>query len=406
MQHITGIKKYIYLLLKGLNRNILNLPLGFILFMFKKMRYEKFTLHSDKVFINTIYTPIPSTSYDIALKNFVKLSKGILRPFSVYIALTDRCHLNCWYCSNANKEIFGDLPLEDLLRIIKEIQDVGISCIGFTGGEPTLRSDLEELVANVDERSFTILFTSGYSINKKRANALKKAGLTAIVISLDSHIKEEHKRIRGSEIAFDDAISAVKNSLKAGIYTAISTVITKEMLYTQKIYEFIHYVGRLGVLEIRILEPLPCGKLLNSDYEKFEEKDRIQLRKLQYKINKDKTLPKIMALAHINSEDNYGCNAGRTHVYIGANGNIYPCDFSPLAFGNLLEEPFSKIYSRMNKFLFKPSSACIISTIYDWIRKSNNIKLPIRDLKLTEQLLEPIKNNSTPMLFKKLGFKG
>ncbi len=406
MQYVTGLKKYLFLL-KGLNKEILNLPLGFLSFMVKQMKYEKFTVHSNRIFINTIYTPFPSQSYVTALKCFNRLSKGRMSPFSAYISVTDRCHLNCWHCSNASVQKPKDLTLPDLTKVIGELQDFGISCIGFTGGEPALRDDLEKLVNRVDKRSFSILFTSGYLIDTHRAETLKEAGLTAIVVSLDSHIKEEHNKKRQSENAFDDAISAIENSLKAGIYTAISCVINKEMLNSGKIYEFINYVAKLGAQEIRILEPKPCGKLLSSAFEDFTEQDKTKIRELQYEINKKKDLPKIMALAHINSVNNYGCNAGRTHLYINANGEVCPCDFSPISFGNILNESFEQIYKKMNGYFPKPSDGCIISSIYkNIIADGIDIdSLPIRDEDKIERLLGDIEKRAVPKLFSALGFK-
>lgn len=404
MKHITGIKKYIYLI-KGMNKEILRLPLSFIIFMIKQMGFEKFTLYNNRIFINTIYAPFPSPSYKTALKCFSKLSTGSMTPFSAYISVTDRCHLNCWHCSNISGKSTNDLSRKDLSRIIRELQDAGVSCIGLTGGEPALRDDIENLVGSIDNRSFSILFTTGHLIDEARARAFKEAGLSAIVVSLDSHVKEEHNEKRYSETAFDEAISAIKNSLKAKIYTAISIVITKEMLYTDKIHEFVRYAARLGVPEIRILEPKPCGRLSKGNFESFTDKDRKQVRQLQYAINKDKTLPKIMALAHINSVDNYGCNAGRTHIYINARGEMYPCDFSPLSFGNLLDESFSKIYQRMNSYFPTPSSGCMAFSISKHCKKNRIDKFPIRDKERIEYFLSRLDKKPIPKLFSKLGFK-
>lgn len=402
MRHITGIKKYFFLL-KALNREFLTLPLGFILFLIKQMRFEKFTIHADKIFINSIYTPFPSGSYRTALKCFKRLSERKISPFSVYISLTDKCHLDCWHCSNFKDGEKHELSYEGLKRIMHEIQDAGASCIGLTGGEPALRVDLEKLVNQIDERSYSILFTTGHSISLERARALQSAGLTIIVISLDSHIKEEHNSKRNSEIAFDEAISAIRNSLEAGIYTAISTVITKKLLYSPKLYDFFEYVGALGVHEIRLLEPKPCGKLLNYEFDYLDEEDKKKIREVQYSINTKGKLPTIMALSHINSVDNYGCNAGRTHVYINARGDMCPCDFSPLSFGNLVEESFSDVYTKMNRAFPKPSGACIISSL------SNHLKdigpLPVTDRDKIDGLLGKINRGSVPKLFSKLGFR-
>lgn len=397
--------KYIYAL-KAMNKEFFKLPFSFILFMLKQMKFEKLTLHNGKIFINTIYAPFPSVSYKAALKNFQKLSRGVMSPFSVNISVTDRCHLSCHYCSNIAADTPADLTTEDLLRIIRDAQNYGVSCIGFTGGEPALRQDLEQLIGGVDERSYSILFTTGHSVDSARAKRLKETGLTAVVVSLDSHIKEEHNEKKASVKAFDEAVVAVKNCLQVGIYTAVSIVITKDMLYSGKIYDFISYVASLGVHEIRILEPKPCGKLSNTNFEFFSNNDKENVRKLQYKINKDKNLPKIMALAHINSANNYGCGAGRIYIYINAEGEVFPCDFSPLSFGNTLNESFGSIYQRMNNYFSNPSDECIISSVSKYFKECGIKEFPVRDENKINSLLSRKCKGHIPKLFSKLGFKG
>ncbi|MGA1796353.1 MAG: radical SAM/SPASM domain-containing protein [bacterium] len=386
---------------RGVNRKLLQLPPGFICFMIRQMRHEKFTLHNNRVFINSMYTPFPSRSYKTALESFRNLSKGIMSPFSCYISVTDRCPLRCLYCSNARKEQTDGLPAEEICRIIRQIQDAGVSCIGFTGGEPLLRDDLEPLLRMVDDRSYTILFTSGHGLDRSRARTLEQAGLTIMVISLDS---QEHNRMRRSESAFDDAIAAIEHALAAGIYTAVSTVMTKQMLHSEKMDEFVRFAAGLGIHEIRLLEPKPCGRLLYGDEEMFGEEDRDRMRQIQYAINRDISLPAIMSFAHITAQGNYGCSAGRVHVYVNAQGEVCPCDFSPFSFGNLCNESFNTIYARMNRYLPRPFSGCIISSVAGRMREMGIDRLPVRDMQVIDQLLDSMEKGPVPLLYTKLGF--
>lgn len=402
-KHLTGFSKYLHLTRSVINSELLSLPPAFIWFLIRQMRYEKLTVIGNKSFINTTHTPLKSKSYKTGLKYFLNASRKIVHPLSVYVAVTNKCAFNCLYCSNfgsAEVDLGGDI----LHRLIKQIQDSGAACIGFTGGEPLLRNDLEQLIEAVDERSYTLVFTSGHLLYRERALALKNAGLSAIVISLDSHIPKKHNSQRNSEKAFDVAVSAIQSALSAGLYTSVSMVVSKNMLTTKKIYDFISFVGELGAHEIRILRPMPCGKLMRDDFEQFEESDLTKLRALQYEINKNQELPTIMALPHIGAINNYGCSAGRTHVYVTADGDVCPCDFVPLSFGNITGSSFNETYKQMSANFLNPAYGCISQMIYRDIKSVANGKLPIRDMSVIQNLILTLKNRPIPLLYRKLGY--
>src|SRR5215469_3486618 len=85
-------------------------------------------------------------------------------PMAVLAELTHRCPLQCPYCSNPLKlERPGEeMPTADWLRAIREAAALGCLQVHFSGGEPTTRKDLEELVAGASEAGlYTNLITSG-----------------------------------------------------------------------------------------------------------------------------------------------------------------------------------------------------------------------------------------------------
>lgn len=401
-RRLTGLTKYLHLI-RSLPAGLLSLPPAFILFLIRQMRYEKPTVLGDQIFINTTYTPLKSYAYKTALNYFSNASRKIAQPLSVYISVTNKCFFDCLHCSNfgsAEKDLEGDI----LRGLVKQIQDSGASCVGFTGGEPLLRNDLEQTIEVVDNRSYTLVFTSGYSLDRKRALALKTAGLSAVIISLDSHIAKEHNNGRNCEKAFDIAASAIESSLAVGLYTAVSMVVSKEMLRSNKIYDFVTFVGALGAHEIRLLRPMPCGKLMREDFQSLDAADLSRLIDLQHEINKDKDLPTIMALPHIGSKNNYGCSAGRTHAYVTADGDVCPCDFVPLSFGNIMESPFSEIYNKMVLNFAKPAYGCISQLIHRDIKSVADGKLPVTDTIALQKLMKALGDRPTPLLYRKLGY--
>jgi MoaA/NifB/PqqE/SkfB family radical SAM enzyme len=398
----TGILKYLRLGAAALNGGLSRLPFGFLWFMARQMRFEKVTSLGGRLFINTTYTPLKTKAYTTALRYFENVSGGGINPLSVYFSVTNSCHLNCWYCSNpgGNAE---DLDFGVLSGAIKQAQDAGCACVGFTGGEPLLRPDLERLISLVDDRSYTLLFTSGHLLDQARARALKDAGLTAVVISLDSHIEAEHNAKRSSSAAYGEAVAALKNSIDAGLYTAISMVITKDILYSGRIYDFIKFAAGLGVHEIRILRPKPCGKVMKGNFEILEERDVQKFVDLQYEINLDAALPVIMSLPHIGTINNYGCSGGRTHVYISADGDVCPCDFVPVSFGNITMEPFAAIYKRMLESFPEHAHGCISQMAYKEIDRLSEGKLPLKDPSAIKQVMDSLGKRPVPKLYRKLG---
>lgn len=395
--------KYLKLGAAALDGGLAALPPGFLWFMARQMRFEKATELDGKLFINTTYTPLRTRAFRSALGYFSNSARKKTSPFSVYFSVTNRCHLKCWYCSNpgGGRE---DLPFDTLARAVGQAQGLGAACIGFTGGEPLLRGDLERLIAGVDDRSYTLLFTSGRGLDAARAASLKNAGLTAAVVSLDSHIPAEHNANRSSASAHAEAVAALKNAVAAGLYSAISTVITRDMLCSGRIYDFIKFAGSLGAHEMRILRPKPCGRAIKGNFELLDEKDVAKLVALQYEINRDASLPVIMALPHIGTINNFGCSAGRTHVYVSADGDVCPCDFVPLGFGSVAAEPFADIYARMIKSFPAPAHGCISQLAYREIDALSGGRLPLKAPAAVEKVLASLGPRPVPKLYRRLGW--
>jgi len=114
-------------------------------------------------------------------------------PLWLLAELTYRCPLHCVFCYNPvdYASTGPELTTGDWLRVLREARAAGSVQCGFSGGEPLLREDLEELVAEAHRLGFyTNLLTSGVGLTEERAAALKQAGLDHIQLSFQDSTRE------------------------------------------------------------------------------------------------------------------------------------------------------------------------------------------------------------------------
>ncbi len=126
------------------------------------------------------------------------------KPMWLVLELTYRCPLKCVWCNNPlDFEQYGkqELSTEEWKRVMREGRELGSLQLGFTGGEPMLRDDIEELVAYAENLGYyTNLITSGVGLTPERLQVLKKAGLKQIQLSLQSASRELTDELVGATV--------------------------------------------------------------------------------------------------------------------------------------------------------------------------------------------------------------
>ncbi|MHC4266747.1 MAG: radical SAM protein, partial [Planctomycetota bacterium] len=145
---------------------------------FKDYLYkEKVVRFNGHYVLNTHFPPYPSRAFDNFVEDFSLIGESEERRlFSVTLAVTNRCDYNCWHCYNAGRSQ-NDMPLSAIRKIAKELQDLRVVNLTLTGGEPLLRSDLDQIAASFDERTNLVLNTTGDGLTVERARALRDAGI-------------------------------------------------------------------------------------------------------------------------------------------------------------------------------------------------------------------------------------
>lgn len=334
---------------------------------------EKVVPYEGKLVYSSFLPPIPSKAANQVLDALddangyfdAQLTGRRRAPISMYIAVTERCPYQCAHCSAVGRGPVQELTTDEMKKVLADLQDMGTAIIGLTGGEPLVRADLCELISSLDDRSVSILFTTGYGLTLEKARAFKKAGLFAVGISLDDADPKVMDELRGREGAFDKAVEAVKLCREAGLYTMTQTVAGRDSLRTGHLQKIIALSKALGVHEVRVLENMPSGRLAKVSEDRIlTAAERDELRAFNVAMNKEKGLPKISVFAYTEDKSRFGCGAGTQHSYLDAAGNLYPCDFVPLSFGNVRERPIAELWREMHRRIGMPRQTCMIMEMY------------------------------------------
>lgn len=142
------------------------------------------------------------------------------------LILTSSCPYNCPHCHREGLKHFRkDFPQSFLLQVIKSSSELGFSNIRLTGGEPTLRSDLKNIIEDIQSiGKFDVkLSTNGYNL-VEQASELREAGLNNVSISLFSLRDNICRQFTGKFLKLDKAIDEAKN---VGLHVNINTVLMK-----------------------------------------------------------------------------------------------------------------------------------------------------------------------------------
>jgi cyclic pyranopterin phosphate synthase len=180
----------------------------------------------------------------------------------VRISLTDRCNFDCVYCHN---EGLGDtrgpmdaqdseMSADDVVRFLEVVEEFGVRKVKFTGGEPMLRQDLEEIVRRTPDSMETSLTTNGTFL-PGRAAALKEAGLSRVNVSQDALDPKAFAEITKSG-AYDRVIEGVEAAVDAGLTPVKLNMVVFE--YTAGYVEgMVDHVAETEGLQLQLIQYMP-----------------------------------------------------------------------------------------------------------------------------------------------------
>lgn len=178
------------------------------------------------------------------------------RPLYVKLKLIFGCNLRCRMCQHWRSARPAQLSTQRLRELLAELALLGCRKVHFTGGEPSLRPDLEELVAHASAHGLRVtLTTNATRLDRARARALVEGGLRGANVSLDGPTGAIHDSVRGIEGAWEQAVEGLKNLRKEAhrgkLGLSINTVVNR--LNLMALDEMPGLALRCGVKRLRLL---------------------------------------------------------------------------------------------------------------------------------------------------------
>lgn len=266
------------------------------------------------------------------------------------IAITYNCDCSCKHCGVGlyRNKVRKELSTEEIkTRILDRLKDCGIDVAYFFGGEPALHKDFIPLLEYAKKIGLYSRFdTNGHKLADKNFTAkVKDAGIEFILVSVDSPRPEAHNQFRGREGSWEMATQGIKNCVELGIKVGISTVVTKENLKNGDFKKVIQLGKDLGVYKIRVLTPIMCGRWYQANIALNQEEKKEFFSLLEpnfvfWEEYSDGTVPFVC------------CSIVRWFFFVSVYGDVQPCCYVPISFGNVRENDLKDIAEGMWKSSF------------------------------------------------------
>ncbi len=196
------------------------------------------------------------------------LNNPTLLPLWLLVELTYRCPQQCPYCSNplAFSQYKNELNTEEWIQILRDARALGATQLGFSGGEPLVRQDLEVLIQEARRLGFyTNLITSTLGMDEQRLLKLRDAGIDSIQVSIQASSAELSDFIAGTK-AFHHKLDMCRKIKELGYPLSLNFVLHK--LNIDEIEQ---------ILELAVALEADYVELANTQYYGFALHNRDQL---------------------------------------------------------------------------------------------------------------------------------
>jgi radical SAM protein with 4Fe4S-binding SPASM domain len=274
-------------------------------------------------------------------------------PLRMDLALTFKCQNDCVHCYAGGPHETPELTTNQWKNVIDKLGEIGVFILTFTGGEPTLREDLPELLQYAQNRGMvTGLISNGRRLKDKTyVDALEKSGLDFVQITLESHKPEVHDQMTNEKGSWKETVAGIRNSTESQIYVSTNTTLSKHN--ASDFLTTIDYIKGLGVDAFGCNSLIYSGKAPDASEEfalstedlkmllpKIRDKAQmIDLKFLWYTPTQYCRFDPVQLGLGVKS-----CTAAMINACVGPNGDVYPCQSYFESLGNILTEQWEKIW--------------------------------------------------------------
>jgi pyrroloquinoline quinone biosynthesis protein E len=296
------------------------------------------------------------------------------RPYNLVAELTYRCPLRCVYCSNplGFRDVGDALDAAAWSRVFREAAELGCVHVGLTGGEPTARRDLPEIVAGAAAAGlYPHLVTAGTPIRPDGLAALVAAGLRSVQLSVQDAIAAESNRIAGAP-AFERKLEFARAVVALGLPLSLNVVLHRHNL--ARVGELVELARRLGAHRLELAHAQYYGFALENRAALLPT--RTQVEAAARAVARERVRPGtpeiLLVLPDYLADRPKPCMGGwgRRIAVVNPAGLVLPChaaaELPGLVFHSVLERPFAACWldaPGMNAFrgeawMLEPCRSC------------------------------------------------
>ena len=277
------------------------------------------------------------------------------------------CNQKCLHCYAAGQPLSDtpELTTAQWKEILAKLRAANVPQVTFTGGEPTLRADLVELV-EAAQWFVTRLNTNGRLLTPELCRRLYEASLDSVQVTLYSHDPAIHNALVGAE-GFDDTVAGIRNAVAAGLSVSVNTPLCS---LNEDYAATVRFVNGLGVRYVTCSGLIPSGSAEGAESRATrltEEQLTDVLRRAvtaaeELEMEMDFTSPgwlkeetlRSMGLTLVPS-----CGACLSNMAIAPDGGVIPCQswLSSQPLGNMLTDDWDKIWQSQRCAAIRAKSA-------------------------------------------------
>jgi 12,18-didecarboxysiroheme deacetylase len=294
---------------------------------------------------------------------------------------TRACNLKCVHCYAGAVERSREKELDtgQGRGLIDDLASFGVPVILFSGGEPLMRQDLVELARYAVQKGIrAVVSSNGTLITEEKARELKGVGLSYVGVSLDG-LEEVNDRFRGRKGAFGKAMEGIRNCQEAGIKVGLRFTINRLNLNeVPRIFDLLEEHDIPRACFYHLVYAGRGSELIGQDLDHEETRRVVDLIMERTRDIHDRGIPKEVLTVDNHADGPYlylrmagegnsrasevlqllkmneGNNSGRGFGCISWDGSVHADQFwRHHSFGNILERPFSQIWTDLSNPLMK-----------------------------------------------------
>jgi radical SAM protein with 4Fe4S-binding SPASM domain len=335
-----------------------------------KCDYEQFLAQFDHLINPNDACPI----CDLDLNVIPPFHSAPKVPYRMDLALTYRCNNDCTHCYNARPRNYPELDKIHWMKIIDILWDIGIPHVVFTGGEPTLRSDLPDLISHAANKGQIVgLNTNGRRLSDRGfLEQLVDAGLEHVQVTLESHSAEIHNQMVNASSAWKQTIHGLQNALDTPLYVMTNTTLLKQN--SPYLEQTLNYLAELGVPTVGLNALIYSGHGTCSHTGLAEENlvPLLEAARSYTEVNGQRLIwytpteycrfdPEQLELGV------KACTAALYNMCIEPDGGVLPCQSYYQQVGNILQQPWESIWNhelclwlRQRKYIQTKCHDCVL----------------------------------------------